>query len=40
MPYSKKQVRAMMAKGGKSKQAARNYLRNKRAHRSKGGKKR
>jgi hypothetical protein len=28
MPYSQAQLRAMMAKGGKSKQAARDYLRN------------
>lgn len=32
MPYTQKQLRAMMAKGGKSKAAARDYLRNKKAH--------
>lgn len=38
MPYKKSQIRAMFAKGGKSAKAARSYLRNRKAHRSKGGK--
>jgi hypothetical protein len=40
MPYKKSQLRAMFSRGGKSAKAARSYLRNRKAHRSKGGKKR